>query len=145
LRECWHFGNRFFWPDGRCYKGPWVNGKQHGVGSYTDKTGATVEKTLVDTIFEICDKDGEEGLRIEELEKTVCMDALGDLLGETEETLFWDFKMMDADEDNIISKNEGYNVLQQLNRGGHLDSIPEGDHHNKQVPVLPGFPGRMEW
>ena len=70
----------------------------------------------MDTIFKICDKDGEDGLKIEEVKNSVCMEALGLLLGETEESLEMDFKLTDADEDNIISKKEAKSVIQQLNR-----------------------------
>ena len=33
---------QFFWPDGREFKGAWVNGKMHGEGfySFTDSAGA---------------------------------------------------------------------------------------------------------
>ena len=70
----------------------------------------------MDTIFKICDKDGEDGLKIEEVKNSVCMEALGLLLGETEESLEMDFKLTDADEDNIISKKEANSAIQQLNR-----------------------------
>ncbi len=31
----------YTWPDGRVYDGQWVNGRQDGMGKYTDKEGIT--------------------------------------------------------------------------------------------------------
>ena len=72
----------------------------------------------MDTIFKICDKDGEDGLKMEEVKNSACMEALGLLLGETEEILEWDFKVADLDEDNIVTRVEANIALQkmQLNR-----------------------------
>ncbi len=33
----------FLWPDNSQYYGQWVNGKQHGKGTYTDKLGKARE------------------------------------------------------------------------------------------------------
>lgn len=33
----------FFWPDGRVFKGQWLNGKQNGHGVMTDSTGRRQE------------------------------------------------------------------------------------------------------
>ena len=37
------FHNIFNRPDGRIYDGEWVNGKQHGIGSYTNAKGVKIE------------------------------------------------------------------------------------------------------
>ena len=93
----------------------------------------------VDTIFNFCDKDGEDGLKIEEVKNSVCMEALGLLLGETEESVERHFKMGDLDKDNIVTKVEANIALQklQLNRGLFLNSSPEYDTPTTTTTTTP--------
>ena len=66
---------------------------------------------VVDTVFKICDTDGEEGLRIEELKKSACMDTLDELFDEKKTELIDDFLEVDANGDSIVTKKEAIDAF----------------------------------
>ena len=66
---------------------------------------------VVDTVFKICDIDGEEGLRIEELKKSACMDTLDELFDEKKTELIDDFLEVDANGDSIVTKKEAIDAF----------------------------------
>ena len=75
----------------------------------------------IQTTFEICDANKDNGLTMKEIQDDGCMETLDRLFGLTRDLLQENFLMIDRNMDNVITMEEGLGVSQSLER--NLDCI----------------------
>ena len=68
--------------------------------------------------FQVCDKNSDNGLNMEEITQDVCKEVLQTLFGLSTDVLLDTFLRLDENIDNIISKEEGKAASQFLERSG---------------------------
>ena len=68
--------------------------------------------------FQVCDRNSDNGLNMEEITQDVCKEVLQTLFGLSTDVLQDTFLRLDENIDNIISKEEGKAASQFLERAG---------------------------
>ena len=68
--------------------------------------------------FQVCDKNSDNGLNMEEITQDGCKEVLQTLFGLSTHMLQDTFLRLDENMDKVISREEGYTASQSLERAG---------------------------